>query len=73
MDCLALTIVLVAEARYELPFSRTVPKTLGAVSVSLWNSLRSGLPLCLNHAVAHSCQIFDLPNGHEDRGSLMAL
>jgi hypothetical protein len=25
-----------AEARCELPFSHTVPKTLGAVSITLW-------------------------------------
>jgi hypothetical protein len=36
----------IAEARCERPFSHTVPKTLGAVSITLWCPLRGGLPLC---------------------------
>jgi hypothetical protein len=38
-----LGIVQVAEAWFAPDlFSQTVPKTLGAVGVSLWNPLRSG-------------------------------
>jgi hypothetical protein len=47
-----------AEARCELPFSHTVPKTLGAVSITLWCPLRGGLPLCrLQHIATEGFRI----------------
>lgn len=36
------------EAMTELPFSQPVPKTLGAVSITLWSLVRGGLPLHRN-------------------------
>lgn len=33
------------EARRDLPFSRAVPKSLGAVSITLWSPFRGGHPL----------------------------